>query len=278
MKPTRETDARFLREVNIEFLIHELKDPLAVVETGLRCLLERPDRYGALTERQANTLQRSLRNTRKAWGILNDLLEVGRAEAACRCCSRFQPVSSVHDAIREALETIAGPEPEPVGTYQEPQALERLLHRHGIRLSAAPGVASAEMVQDESQFRRMAGNLIKNALHHRRERVGIALSLDAGRLVLSVSDDGPGVDPADREVIFRRYAQASQSPVARKGHGLGLAGALILARCLGGDIRVDSPPGSGATFTLVVPLRSSDADKGSTGRRRNDGSGKSPRG
>ena len=93
MKPPPETDARFLREVNIEFLVHELKDPLAVVEAGLRCLLERQDRYGALTERQANTLQRSLRSTRKAWGILNDLLEVGRAEAACRCCSRFSPLS-----------------------------------------------------------------------------------------------------------------------------------------------------------------------------------------
>ena len=98
----------------------------------------------------------------------------------------------MHDAIKEALETTAGPETEPLGTYQEPQALERLLHRHGIRLTAAPGVESAEMVQDEAQFRRMAGNLIKNALHHRRERVGIDLSLDAAVWCCRSRTTGPG--------------------------------------------------------------------------------------
>jgi signal transduction histidine kinase len=105
----------------------------------------------------------------------------------------------------------------------------------------------------------MAGNLVKNALHHRRERVDIGLAIDGGRLVLTVSDDGPGVDPAHRELIFRRYAQVTNEAVARRGHGLGLAGALILARCLGGDIRVDSRAGQGATFTLTVPLASTDA-------------------
>ena len=135
---------------------------------------------------------------------------------------------------QEALETIAGPEAEPLGTFRQPQGLDRLLHRHGIELTASAEVDAVEMVQDETQFRRMAGNLIKNALHHRRERMEIDLSLDAGRLVLPVADDGPGVDPAHRELIFRRYTQVANTTVARKGHGLGLAGALILARCLGG--------------------------------------------
>lgn len=259
MKPPPETDARFFREVNVEFLVHELKDPIAVIETGLRCLIEKPDRYGALTERQANTLQRSLRSARKAWAILNDLLEVGRAEAACRCCTRFQPLGSVRAALKEALETVAGPEAEPLGTFRQPEELERLLRRHGIELTASAEAAAVEMVQDETQFRRMAGNLIKNALHHRRERMEIDLSLDGGRLVLRVADDGPGVDPAHRELIFRRYTQVANTAGARKGHGLGLAGALILARCLGGDIRVDGRSGQGATFTLAVPLTSTDA-------------------
>ena len=261
MKPKAppDADARFFREVNVEFLVHELKDPIAVIETGLRCLLEKQDRYGALTERQAGTLQRSLRSARKAWAILNDLLEVGRAEAACRCCVRFRPLEAVHATLKEALETVAGPEAEPLGTFRQPEGLERLLRRHGVSLTASAEAGAAEMVQDETQFRRMAGNLIKNALHHRRERVDIGLALDGGRLVLTVSDDGPGVDPAHQELIFRRYAQVTNAAVARRGHGLGLAGALILARCLGGDIRVDSRAGQGATFTLTVPLASTDA-------------------
>ena len=261
MKPKAppDADARFFREVNVEFLVHELKDPIVVIETGLRCLLEKQERYGALTERQAGTLQRSLRSARKAWAILNDLLEVGRAEAACRCCVRFRPLEAVHAALKEALETVAGPEAEPLGAFRQTEGFERLLRRHGIEVNASAEVAAVEMIQDETQFRRVAGNLIKNALHHRRERVDIGLAIDGGRLVITVADDGPGVDPAHRELIFRRYAQVTSAAVARRGHGLGLAGALILARCLGGDIRVDGRAGQGATFTLTVPLTPTDA-------------------
>lgn len=255
-----ESDLHFLRELNIEFLIHELKDPLAVIEAGLRGLLEKPERYGALTERQANTLQRTLRSTRRAWALLSDLLEVGRAEAACGRPDRFRPLESIRQALRDALETVAGPEPEPVGAYRTPCALEGLLLRYGIVLRVAAGADAVEMVQDEAQFRRTAGNLVKNALHHRRERVEVDLEVEPGRLILRVSDDGPGVGPADRERIFRRYAQAAPGPVARRGHGLGLAGALLLARCLGGDIRVDERQGGGACFTLSVPLRGSSAE------------------
>jgi signal transduction histidine kinase len=262
-----ESDPRFLRELNIEFLVHELKDPLAVIEAGLRCLLEKPERYGPLTERQANTLQRTLRSARRAGALLGDLLEVGRAEAACGRPDRFRPLESVHQALRDALETVAGPEPEPVGAYRTPCALEALLRRHGIVLRAAAGADALEMVQDEAQFRRMAGNLMKNALHHRRERVEVDLDVEPGRLILRVSDDGPGVGPADRERIFRRYAQAAPGPLARRGHGLGLAGALLLARCLGGDIRVDERPGGGACFTLIVPLRAPGGEDGTEGSR-----------
>ena len=269
MKPTADTDPRFLREVNLEFLVHELKDPLAVIEAGLRCLLEKQERYGTLNERQANTLRRSLRSTRKAWGILTDLLEVGRAEAACGRPNRFRAVAAVHDALKDALETVAGPDVEPLGTYRQPEALERLLQRHGIGLTVRPEAASAEMVQDESHFRRIAGNLIKNALHHRRQRVDVEVSLEADRLVVAVADDGPGIEPADRELIFRRYAQLSQQqPIARRGHGLGLAGALILARCLQGDIRVGGREGGGARFTLSVPLQAAATDAGTRGTAR----------
>ena len=57
-------------------------------------------------------------------------------------------------------------------------------------------------------------------------------------------------------MIFKRYAQVKEcSIVPRKGHGLGLAGALILARCLGGDIKIESQKGQGATFCLMMPLK-----------------------
>jgi signal transduction histidine kinase len=58
-------------------------------------------------------------------------------------------------------------------------------------------------------------------------------------LVVDVVDDGPGVEKENRELIFTRYARLNQCTIlSRTGHGLGLAGARILARHLGGDITV----------------------------------------
>jgi signal transduction histidine kinase len=69
-----------------------------------------------------------------------------------------------------------------------------------------------------------------------------------------VRDDGPGIEPDHHELIFRRYTQVKECTLGeRRGHGLGLAGALILARSIGGDIRVTSRKGQGATFRLTLP-------------------------
>jgi signal transduction histidine kinase len=74
--------------------------------------------------------------------------------------------------------------------------------------------------------------------------------------VVAVADDGPGIAPDHHELIFKRYTQVKEcAMVERKGHGLGLAGSLIMARSLGGDIEVSSRKGEGATFRLMLPLR-----------------------
>ncbi|UCE53212.1 MAG: hypothetical protein JSV31_28805, partial [Desulfobacterales bacterium] len=103
-----ETPQSFFRDVEIEFLIHELKDPMSIIETGLRTLLERQDKYGSLSPRQQKTLKRTLRNSKKARQMLNNLLEIGRSEAGCFICCRFQPAQSAYQALMDSLETVAG--------------------------------------------------------------------------------------------------------------------------------------------------------------------------
>jgi signal transduction histidine kinase len=247
--------SRFFQEISIEFLIHELKDPIAIIETGLRTVLEKQEQYGSLTPKQANTLTRSLRNTRKAWGLLNDLLEVGRSEAGCLACTRFAAAKALRQALKEALETVTGPASEAIGKYQDEAELLKLLNGNGVFIRVTPDAAGAEMFQDETKFRQIAGNLIKNALHHRRTRIDVRVAVEAGTLELSVQDDGPGIEPDHHELIFKRYTQVKECAlVERKGHGLGLAGSLIMARSLGGDIQVASRKGEGATFRLTLPL------------------------
>ena len=72
---------------------------------------------------------------------------------------------------------------------------------------------------------------------------------------IEVKDDGPGVDPNERELIFQRYIQGKSCSLSmRNGHGLGLAGARIIARCLGGEIELETTKKKGATFRMRLPV------------------------
>ncbi len=247
---------QFFRELEIQFLIHELKDPIAIIETGLRTVLEKREKFGSLSPKQENTLKRTLRNTKKTRSMLNNLLEIGRSQSGCFICSHFRPAKSVFQTMKDALEIMTGSLAEKIGKYQAEKDAIELLSQNGIFLDISPQAANIEMFQDEIKFCQIVGNLLKNALHHRHNRVEIKMAVEDKDLLLLVSDDGPGVAPEHQEMIFKRYAQVKEcSIVPRKGHGLGLAGALILTRCLGGDIKIESQKGQGAMFHLTLPLK-----------------------
>jgi len=246
---------RFFREVDIEFLIHELKAPIAVIETGVRTILEKKDKFGPLTPRQEKILKRTLRNSNRARTMLNSLLEIGRSEAGCFFCCRFKPVSSAYGVLLEMLDGLSEDIFEPFRSPTEEKAVREFLDRQGIMLTIAPALEQTELVQDETKFRQILGNLIKNALHFRKERVEIRMKLENDHVLVEVADDGPGIDPAHHQMIFERYRQVKECTLLpRNGHGLGLAGAMIMARRLGGDIELESTRGEGATFRLRLPL------------------------
>lgn len=256
LQPTDSTDGeKFFRDIEIEFLIHELKDPIAVIETGMRSLLERREKFGALTARQQKILQRSLRNARKARDMLHGLLEIGRSESGCFICCRFQPARTAFTVLLNALETGAAGIYEQCGPDLEQQEVLRRLAAEGIVFDVDPPAAEMELMQDEVKFRQIVGNLIKNALHYRKSKMVVRTYLIENRFCVEVADDGPGISRNDHEQVFRRYAQAAECTfTARQGHGLGLAGARIMARCLGGDIELDSRRGKGAVFRLTLPV------------------------
>ena len=256
IQPTGEKTEQFFKEIEIEFLVHELKDPIAIIETGLRTLLERQDKFGVLSARQENTLKRTLRNSKKARELLHNLLEIGRSESGCFIGERFQPAESAFEALKDALEIHAWSVFEKFGTYDNQTEALEFLATSGISFEVSSPADGLEMFQDEVKFRQIVGNLIKNALHHRHQRVAVQLEVDGDDLVIAVSDDGPGVEPENHEMVFQRYAQVKEcSIVARKGHGLGLAGANIISRCLGGNLELESEKGKGATFRLTLPLK-----------------------
>jgi len=255
-QPAEGSPVQFFKEIEIEFLVHELKDPIAIIETGLRTLLERQDKFGSLSTRQESTLKRALRNSKKARELLHNLLEIGRSEAGCFIGERFLPSKSVLQALKDALETNAWNVFEKYISYENETEALKFLATSGIILDILPPVVDLEMFQDEIKFRQIIGNLIKNALHYRQKKIHIRLELIGDHLVIGVTDDGPGIEPEQHEMVFRRYAQVKECTIVpRKGHGLGLAGADIISRCLGGRLELKSAKGQGATFRLILPLK-----------------------
>jgi two-component system OmpR family sensor kinase len=249
------TEGDFFRDINVEFLIHELKDPLSVIETAVRMLIEKPNKYGVLTDRQRKTLHRALKNSKKARDLLADLLEVGRSDAGCFQCFRFDPVVAVDDAFMEVLEATNNSLWDVLQEIGRDPARQAILERHGILLSYPAESPDGVVCQDEVKFKQIVGNLIKNGLQHRNSLLEVSMSLEKDELRIEVIDDGPGVEEKHREMIFRRYTRLQPCvQLSRTGHGLGLAGARILARHLGGDITVKSRKGSGTSFCLTLPL------------------------
>lgn len=95
-------------------------------------------------------------------------------------------------------------------------------------------------------------NLIGNAVRHSPERGTVAVIAERrdSQIAVTIADEGPGIAEVDQERIFERYERIGDTP---GGIGLGLAISRRLARSMGGDIQLQSAPGEGARFTLVLP-------------------------
>ncbi|MFI0481548.1 sensor histidine kinase [Actinomadura sp. 9N215] len=107
---------------------------------------------------------------------------------------------------------------------------------------------------------RVVGNLLDNAERHARTGVRLSVSEEAGQAVVRVTDDGPGVPPADRERIFERFVRLDDARSRDEGGaGLGLAIARDLVRAHGGDLTAGDVPGGGALFEVRLPMITSGA-------------------
>jgi signal transduction histidine kinase len=101
-------------------------------------------------------------------------------------------------------------------------------------------------------------NLVNNAIKYSREEryIRIRVRREGDRILISVTDRGIGVGKADQKKIFEKFYRAENSLLHEtKGSGLGLALVQHIMEAHGGTVEVESTPGKGSTFTLVLPLR-----------------------
>lgn len=249
-------DAPKRRErIKIDLLIHDLKVPLAVIQAGLTSMLERRDKYGPLTELQEKVLTRALRNTRVTQTLVGDALELGRSREGIVNLSNFSISDVVTQTMVEVFDLADDQTAENIKKCKELEGLRQILDQKGLGLLIDESLWCQKVCLDEVKMSQILRNLLGNALKYRKKRVELRVERTDVSLVLSVKDDGDGIPSAYHKKIFECYFQMNTvdaCPV--RGHGLGLAGVMVLVEDLGGKLFLDSDQGRGARFLVKLPL------------------------
>jgi signal transduction histidine kinase len=135
------------------------------------------------------------------------------------------------------------------------ERLRTFAERQGVRLELDLPERLPAVRGEGARLGQVIANVVHNAVKFSPvgSEVRISARTDAGRVVVSVSDDGPGIAPADLPRIFERFYKADPARVRGGGTGLGLAIARHIVEGHGGTIGATSVEGAGATFTVTLP-------------------------
>jgi signal transduction histidine kinase len=224
------TQERRVQRAKADFIAnasHELKTPIAALSGYLEMLEDEEDE-----EYRAKFLDEMRGQTERLKGLAQTLLDLSRLDA---------------NAVTFRSEEVY---------------LEDLLHdlRREFGFTGRPLDIKAEenvppVEADPNQLHRTLTILVDNAIKYSEEGSPIALELsrENGHAVVGVTDRGCGIPPGEIPHIFDRFYRAEGSSRA-DGTGLGLALAKEITDHMGGEIRVDSRPEAGSTFSLLLPL------------------------
>jgi len=225
---------------------HELRTPLNSVIGFAEVLQETiRDDGSALSEKQQRYTQNIITSSRRLLDLITELLDLAKIEAG-RMEVRPSTVS-IADTV-EGLENLI-----------RPQAERKQI---ALRTEAAPDLPM--ITTDPGKLQQILFNLLANAVKFTPARgtvtlrAGLEASSGQGEpthVRFEVSDTGPGISHEDQQRIFEQFTQL-EGGLAREqgGTGLGLTISRELAQLLRGRIELESTPGEGATFRLVLPI------------------------
>jgi signal transduction histidine kinase len=224
------------RQVRFQFISvlgHELKAPLAAVEGYLNILRDKSAGDNPAAYQQA--VDRSLVRLQGMRKLILDLLDLTRIESGNR--KRELAPLDVCEVAKGAIETL------------NPDAAAK---RVTIEL-ATPG--AVPMRADRADLEMIFNNLVSNAVKYNREggQVRVAIEGRNGTIRIAVADTGIGMTPAERAQLFREFSRI-KNPQTRHilGSGLGLSILKKVTALYEGDVEVQSEPGVGSTFTVIL--------------------------
>jgi len=211
---------------------HELRTPLNAI-IGYESLLQEGI-SGSLNEKQVAQLTRIRASADHLLGLIDEILTFSRLDAGKEVVQKEEV--ELRPIIVEAI------------TMVTPLAQEK-----GLRLEDR--TEDARIFTDSKKVRQILLNLFSNAIKFSDDgKITIRSRLDGDMVAITVDDPGIGIAPQNLDSIFEPFWQVEQRSTRRAGGtGLGLSVSRSLARLLGGDVRVESVPDRGSTFTLTLP-------------------------
>ena len=209
---------------------HELRSPLATIISGLEVGEAHPELLNA--ELTVDTL---LPEAHRMRALIEDLFLLARADEQ----------SLVRHKEEMALDGLA--------------QVEAARARRESGCAVDTDIRPARLTGDPAAVSRMIRNLVDNAVRHANSSVAIDVAGRNGTATLTVSDDGPGIPPAERARVFERFVRldSDRSRSGGGGAGLGLAIVAEIVAAHGGTITIDDRPGGGTRMIVQLPQRTS---------------------
>lgn len=210
---------------------HDLRSPL----TAILGYVELIARVGPVNDQQQEFIRRVVLSVQAITSLITDLLDLGRIEAGFD--TQKEP-TSLPLVVRYAAEAL----------------LAKADIKH-IKLVASLAERLPPVYGNAIRLRQMASNLIENAIKYTPEGGTITVTVfeDDDQQILTVSDTGIGIPLADQPYIFDKFYRAKGVPEDIVGTGLGLSIVKSIVENHTGRIWVDSKPGHGSTFVVVLP-------------------------
>lgn len=243
------------KEHFIDLLIHDLAGPISIVSISTKTLLTKEEKYGPLTSRQRQALERILRNTNKAQTLLAEMVELYRSEEGLFHCSNFLITEALHESIMDAADMINPVLAGKLAFIKRDDAFNRILEDNGIFVECTGKYCQIPFYHDQKKIQQVLRNLISNALKYRKERMTITITGDSD-LVIYVRDDGPGIPKDEAKNIFVRFGilkGKEKDETKMPGFGFGMSCVKILVDVMGGEINLESKEGDGTCFMVRVP-------------------------
>jgi signal transduction histidine kinase len=230
---TAEVLARGARDEFVAHVAHEIKSPLNVINMQAETLAEFGADDAEIRVSSVNVIQDEVERLSR---LIGNLLNITQIEAGSIAIDR-QPVK-LRELIEDAFTTtVRGAEARGIVTRLElPRTLPTVL-------------------ADKDLLRLALNNLLTNAIKYNRDNGTVIVSAEEHEheVHISVTDEGLGIESAEQSRVFEKFYRSKNAEArAREGHGLGLPLAKQVIEMHHGSLRLESEPGAGTTFTIVL--------------------------